>query len=271
MWLDSLTDFSSPFTVYLYLAILIFVIRVVAVLKPLLTLFHKLSGSGVIGSLYKLRKDANLKGVWALVLQEVASSTAPALLAICLRYFLPMGGRQPVWTTPTTIGFILLMCLIIAVQLWDILNVRDFLNTLSGRMTTVIKHSVNVAVGTRKNLVLLANMSEPEFGLFKIRTEDEKQAVFRRDAVGTLTVNKGEVKARSFTLLRNMQTATYNVTQLSKGLTKRAAAKLRDSMDAQMQKQVDMMTRSYNPLKAFAANMIVALAPLLYIFSFMFR
>ena len=271
MWMDELTDFSSPFTLYVYAALLILIIRIVAVLNPLVTLFQKLSGTGIVASLFKLRRDANLKGVWALIVQEIASATAPALLALGLRIFVPLGDRQPEWTTTTTLGFIAVMTAVIALQLADILKIRDFLNTISGRLNAVLKHGVNLAVGTRNNLVKIASMSDPEFGLIFRREKEEVDPLLQRNEEGSLRLNATELKARGFNFFRNTQTVAYNTGQFGKGMAKKAAAKLRENMDAQMQKQVDVVTTSYNPMKAFLQNIGMAIVPLLYIFLIMYR
>ena len=271
MWMDELTDFSSPFTLYVYAALLILIIRVVAVLNPLVTLFQKLSGTGIVASLFKLRRDANLKGVWALIVQEIASATAPALLAFGLRIFVPLGDRQPEWTTATTLGFIALMTAVIALQLADILKIRDFLNTISGRLNAVLKHGVNLAVGTRNNLVKIASMSDPEFGLIFRREKEEVDPLLQRNEEGNLRLNASELKARGFNFFRNTQTVAYNTGQFGKGMAKKAAAKLRDNMDAKMQEQVNAVTTSYNPMKAFLQNIGMAIVPLLYIFLIMYR
>ena len=51
------------FTLYVYAALLILIIRIVAVLRPLVTLFQKLSGTGR-GQFVQTTDVANLKGVW---------------------------------------------------------------------------------------------------------------------------------------------------------------------------------------------------------------
>ena len=269
--MDELTDFSSPFTLYFYGAILIFLIRIVAVLNPLLNLFRKFSGTGIIGSLFKLQRDANLKGIWVLILQEIASAAAPVMLAFGLRVFVPLGGREPEWTTSTSLGFILLLTAIVALQLSDILKVRDVLHDIDKRYSFAIKHGVNLAVGTRTNLVKLANMSDPEFGLIFRRDEETKESIMQRNDDGNLRLNTKELGARGFNLLKNVQVAAYNATQASKGVTKKTAAKLRDNMDATMQKRVDKMTKEYNPWLAFLQNIGMAIVPLLYIFLIMYR
>jgi len=271
MWMDELADFSSPFTVYVYVALLIMLIRIVAVLRPLVLLFNKFAGSGFITSLFKLQRDANLKGIWALILQEMASATAPALFAFLLRMFIPLGDRQPEWTTATTLGFIAVLMAVLALQLRDVLRVRDFLTMLSGRMSTVIKYGVNVAVKTRRNLVSLATMPDPEFRLIDRRDPEKVEKVLIRNKEGNLRINAKEVGSRSFMFLKNTQTATYNTIEASKLATKKVAGRLQKNMDASMQKQVDKVTVHYNPMEAFMLNLAMAFVPLLYIFLIMYR
>jgi hypothetical protein len=272
MWMDELADFSSPFTVYVYVALLIMLIRIVAVLRPLILLFNKFAGSGLITSLFKLQRDANLKGIWALILQEVASATAPALFAFLLRMFIPLGDRQPEWTTATTLGFIAVLMAVLALQLRDVLRVRDFLTKLSGRISSfAIKQSVNIAVRTRRNLVALATMPDPEFRLIHRRNPEEVEAIFVRNTEGNLRLNAKELGSRGLMVLKNTQSATLNTLEASKLATKKVAGRLQQNMDASMQKQVDKVTVHYNPMEAFMLNLVMAFVPLLYIFLIMYR
>ena len=102
--MDELTDFSSPFTLYVYAAFFILLLRMILVWPPLRNLFTKVSEEqGLLRAIFKLQKEANLKGIWGLVSLEIVSATAPAGLAIGLRLFVPLGDRQPVWTDATTI------------------------------------------------------------------------------------------------------------------------------------------------------------------------
>ncbi len=269
--MDELADFSSPFTVYVYVALLIMLIRIVAVLRPLILLFNKFAGSGLLTSLFKLQRDANLKGIWALILQELASATAPALFALILRMFIPLGDRQPEWTTATTLGFIAVLMAVLALQLRDVLRIRDFLTMLSGRMSTVIKYGVNVAVKTRRNLVSLATMPDPEFRLIHRRNPEDVEAVFVRNTEGNLRLNAKELGTRGLMVLKNTQTTTVNAIEAGKLATKKVAGRLQQNMDASMQKQVDKVTVHYNPMEAFMLNLAMAFVPLLYIFLIMYR
>lgn len=270
--MDELADFSSPFTVYVYVALLIMLIRIVAVLRPLIQLFNRFAGSGFLTSLFKLQRDANLKGIWALILQEVASATAPAFFALMLRVFIPLGDRQPEWTTATTLGFIAVLMVVLALQLRDVLSIRDFLTKLSGRISSfAVKKSVNIALRTRRNLVALASMPDPEFRLIDRRDPEEVEKVLIRNKEGNLRINVKEVGSRSFMFLKNTQTATYNTIEASKLATKKVAGRLQQNMDASMQKQVDKVTVRYNPMEAFMLNLAMAFIPLLYIFLIMYR
>lgn len=269
--MDELADFSSPFTVYVYVALLIMLIRIVAVLRPLVQLFNKFAGSGLLTSLFKLQRDANLKGIWALMLQELASATAPAFFAFMLRMFIPLGDREPEWTTATTLGFIAVLMAVLALQLRDVLRVRDFLTMLSGRMSTVIKYGVNVAVKTRQNLVALATMPDPEFRRIHRRNPEDVETLLLRNTEGNLRLNAKELGSRGLMVVKNTRTATVNAIQAGKVATKKVADRLQQNMDDAMQKQVDKVTAHYNPMKAFMLNLAMAFVPLLYIFLIMYR
>ena len=239
---------------------------IVAVLNPLVTLFQKLSGTGIVASLFKLRRDANLKGVWALIVQEIVSATA-LLSCLGLRIFVPLGDRQPEWTT-TTLGFIAVMTAVIALQLADILKIRDFLNMISGRLNAVLVENLR---RHQEQFGENCKHVDPEFGLIFRREKEEVDPLLQRNEEGSLRLNATELKARGFNFFRNTQTVAYNTGQFGKGMAKKAAAKLRENMDAQMQKQVDVVTTSYNPMKAFLQNIGMAIVPLLYIFLIMYR
>ena len=96
----------------------------------------------------------------------------------------------------------------------------------------------------------IASMSDP-IGLIFRREKEEVDPLLQRNEEGSLRLNATELKARGFNFFRNTQTVAYNTGQFGKGMAKKAAAKLRENMDAQMQKQVDVVTTSYNPMKAF--------------------
>lgn len=270
--MDELTDFSSPFTLYVYAAFFILLLRMILVWPPLRNLFTKVSEEqGLLRAIFKLQKEANLKGIWGLVSLEIVSATAPAGLAIGLRLFVPLGDRQPVWTDATTIGFILVMAAIFAWQITDVLKVRDFLNKLDRRMNVLYKPGVKATIRTRSGLVWLATMKEPEFALFVRRNKEEKEPLFLRNEEGRIRVNIDEAKAKAKNFVRNTQAATYNSIQNSKRVAKKTGTKLRERMDKKMQGKINQVYNEYNPMKAFYNNLGMAIIPLLYIFLIMYR
>jgi hypothetical protein len=269
MWMDELTDFSSPFTLYLYFALFILMSRAIALWSPLWSLKKQISGTSVISDLFQLRKDVRLKGVFALFLQEIVSTLAPVMLALLVRIIIPINDSQAYWSTPSTIGFIVVLAALAAFQFWNVLETRDFLAWLSEKMP-LFKHGVNFLTSTRSRLSRISNWDDPNYSV--VASREGKEPLFRRNPEGSLRIDGEEAKARSMLLIQNASIVTNNAIEAAKGGGKMVASNLRDSVDKRIQKKFDQeVKRSFSPMRSFFQNTAMALIPLLYIFMVMYR
>jgi hypothetical protein len=167
--LASLTDLSNPFTVYLYVMIVAFIIRARLVLVPLLRVYRRYTITisnqkvaripirGILSNLRLFKRETSISGIEGFLVMEGILAIAPMLAAMFIR--LSLGTPTiDVWDSTVLVVLFVVFGIWLLVHIKRSLDIRNAVEVLEKWYShpIIVSSGLNTAIWSRRKLVKLS-------------------------------------------------------------------------------------------------------------------
>ena len=277
--LSSLTDFSNPFTVYLYVMIVAFIIRARLVLFPLLRVYKRYTITisnqkvaripirSILSNLRLFKRETSISGIEGFLVMEGILAIAPMLAALFIR--LSLGTPTiDVWDSTVLLVLFLVFGLWLLVHIKRSMDIRNAVGVLEKWYShpIIVSSGLNTAIWSRRRLVKLSQIEVPEY-LEYPETSFERM-IHAPEEGGKKTFDKEAAKKNLKKLGENIKVAAVNSTTRIKQSAKEVSARATIKLDESVQKRVDAVVGfSSSRVLSFLGHLVVVLGPLVAIYG----
>ena len=172
--LSSLTDFSNPFTVYLYVMIVALLIRSRLVLLPLVRVYKRYTITisnqkvgripirGILSNLRLFKRESSISGIEGFLAMEALLALAPMLAAFFIR--LSLGSPTiDIWDSTTLVVLFVVFGVWFLVHIKRSIDIRDAIGTLEKWYShpIIVSTGLNTAIWSRRRLIELSKIGLP--------------------------------------------------------------------------------------------------------------
>lgn len=278
--LSSLTDFTNPFTIYFWILIVALVLRSYLVLLPLRRIYKRytiriqdskvgrIKLRNIFKSLRVFKKETSIRGIETFLSRELIIAVLPMVAAAIIRFSL---GTPSVADWKQVNLFVLYGIFL----LWLLFNIKrslDIRTTLQPlerwySHPVLINSGLNSAIWSRRKLVQLSQIEIPDY---VGRPETEFSSIIQRsDEDGKRTIDSSAIIDNAKHIGGVLKVAAKNLGIKAKESTRDVSALAKNTLDTQVQKQVDSVIGASNT-RIFISTVIhftVVLGPLLAIYG----
>ena len=278
--LSSLTDFTNPFTIYFWILIIALAFRSYLVLLPLRRIYKRytirIQGSKVgrikLRSILKnvrvFKKDTSIRGIETFLIRESILAIAPMLAAATIRISLG---------TPSVTGWeqVNIFTLYGVFFLWLLFNIKRSMDMRVALQPlerwyshpVLINSGLNSAIWSRRKLVQLSQIEIPEY--IEGPETDFSPMIQRSEENGKRKLDSSAILDNAKQIGGVLKVAAKNLGIKAKESTKDVSTMAKNTLDAQVQKQVDSVigASSMKIILSTAIHFTVVLGPLVAIYS----
>ncbi len=278
--LSSLTDFTNPFTIYFWILIIALAFRSYLVLLPLRRIYKRYTiriqeskvGRIKLRSILKnvrvFKKDTSIRGIETFLIRESILAIAPMLAAATIRISLG---------TPSVTGWeqvnIFILCGVFF--LWLLFNIKRSMDMRVALQPlerwyshpVLINSGLNSAIWSRRKLVQLSQIEIPEY--IEGPETDFSPMIQRSEENGKRKLDSSAILDNAKQIGGVLKVAAKNLGIKAKESTKDVSTIAKNTLDAQVQKQVDSVigASSMKIILSTAIHFTVVLGPLVAIYS----
>lgn len=278
--LSSLTDFTNPFTIYFWILIVALVLRSYLVLLPLRRIYKRytiriqnskvgrIKLRNIFKSLRVFKKETSIRGIETFLTRELIIAILPMIAAAIIRLS---------WGTPSVADWkqVNLFVLYGIFLFWLLFNIKrslDIRTTLQPlerwySHPVLINSGLNSAIWSRRKLFQLSQIEIPDY---IERPETEFSPIIQRsDEDGKRTIDSSAIIDNAKQIGGVLKVAAKNLSIKAKESTRDVSALAKNTLDAQVQKQVDSVIGASNTriIISIIIHFTVVLGPLLAIYG----
>lgn len=278
--LSSLTDFTNPFTIYFWILIVALVLRSYLVLLPLRRIYKRytiriqnskvgrIKLRNIFKSLRVFKKETSIRGIETFLTRELIIAILPMIAAAIIRLS---------WGTPSVADWkqVNLFVLYGIFLFWLLFNIKrslDIRTTLQPlerwySHPVLINSGLNSAIWSRRKLFQLSQIEIPDY---IERPETEFSPIIQRsDEDGKRTIDSSAIIDNVKQIGGVLKVAAKNLSIKAKESTRDVSALAKNTLDAQVQKQVDSVIGASNTriIISIIIHFTVVLGPLLAIYG----
>lgn len=278
--LSSLTDFTNPFTIYFWILIVALVLRSYLVLLPLRRIYKRytiriqnskvgrIKLRNIFKSLRVFKKETSIRGIETFLTRELIIAILPMIAAAIIRLS---------WGTPSVADWkqVNLFVLYGIFLFWLLFNIKrslDIRTTLQPlerwySHPVLINSGLNSAIWSRRKLFQLSQIEIPDY---IERPEIEFSPIIQRsDEDGKRTIDSSAIIDNAKQIGGVLKVAAKNLSIKAKESTRDVSALAKNTLDAQVQKQVDSVIGASNTriIISIIIHFTVVLGPLLAIYG----
>jgi hypothetical protein len=277
--LASLTDLSNPFTVYLYVMIVAFIIRARLVLVPLLRVYRRYTITisnqkvaripirGILSNLRLFKRETSISGIEGFLVMEGILAIAPMLAAMFIR--LSLGTPTiDVWDSTVLVVLFVVFGIWLLVHIKRSLDIRNAVEVLEKWYShpIIVSSGLNTAIWSRRKLVKLSEIEIPEYLEYPDTTYEKLITVSSED--GKKSFDKEAARQNLKKLGESLKIAAVNSSTKLKQSAKEVSAKATIKLDESVQKRVDAVVGfSSSRALSFLGHLVVVLGPLVAIYG----
>lgn len=278
--LSSLTDFTNPFTIYFWILIIALAFRSYLVLLPLRRIYKRYTiriqeskvGRIKLRSILKnvrvFKKDTSIRGIETFLIRESILAIAPMLAAATIRISLG---------TPSVTGWeqVNIFTLYGVFFLWLLFNIKRSMDMRVALQPlerwyshpVLINSGLNSAIWSRRKLVQLSQIEIPEY--IEGPETDFSPMIQRSEENGKRKLDSSAILDNAKQIGGVLKVAAKNLGIKAKESTKDVSTMAKNTLDAQVQKQVDSVigASSMKIILSTAIHFTVVLGPLVAIYS----
>lgn len=278
--LSSLTDFTNPFTIYFWILIIALAFRSYLVLLPLRRIYKRYTiriqeskvGRIKLRSILKnvrvFKKDTSIRGIETFLIRESILAIAPMLAAATIRISLG---------TPSVTGWeqVNIFTLYGVFFLWLLFNIKRSMDMRVALQPlerwyshpVLINSGLNSAIWSRRKLVQLSQIEIPEY--IEGPETDFSPMIQRSEENGKRKLDSSAILDNAKQIGGVLKVAAKNLGIKAKESTKDVSTIAKNTLDAQVQKQVDSVigASSMKIILSTAIHFTVVLGPLIAIYS----
>tara|TARA_B110000459_G_scaffold195125_1_gene235400 strand:- start:877 stop:1743 length:867 start_codon:yes stop_codon:yes gene_type:complete len=278
--LSSLTDFTNPFTIYFWILIIALAFRSYLVLLPLRRIYKRYTiriqeskvGRIKLRSILKnvrvFKKDTSIRGIETFLIRESILAIAPMLAAATIRISLG---------TPSVTGWeqVNIFILYGVFFLWLLFNIKRSMDMRVALQPlerwyshpVLINSGLNSAIWSRRKLVQLSQIEIPEY--IEGPETDFSPMIQRSEENGKRKLDSSAILDNAKQIGGVLKVAAKNLGIKAKESTKDVSTIAKNTLDAQVQKQVDSVigASSMKIILSTAIHFTVVLGPLVAIYS----
>ena len=278
--LSSLTDFTNPFTIYFWILIIALAFRSYLVLLPLRRIYKRYTiriqeskvGRIKLRSILKnvrvFKKDTSIRGIETFLIRESILAIAPMLAAATIRISLG---------TPSVTGWeqVNIFTLYGVFFLWLLFNIKRSMDMRVALQPlerwyshpVLINSGLNSAIWSRRKLVQLSQIEIPEY--IEGPETDFSPMIQRSEENGKRKLDSSAILDNAKQIGGVLKVAAKNLGIKAKESTKDVSTIAKNTLDAQVQKQVDSVigASSMKIILSTAIHFTVVLGPLVAIYS----
>lgn len=278
--LSLLTDFTNPFTIYFWILIVALVLRSYLVLLPLRRIYKRytiriqnskvgrIKLRNIFKSLRVFKKETSIRGIETFLTRELIIAILPMIAAAIIRLS---------WGTPSVADWkqVNLFVLYGIFLFWLLFNIKrslDIRTTLQPlerwySHPVLINSGLNSAIWSRRKLFQLSQIEIPDY---IERPETEFSPIIQRsDEDGKRTIDSSAIIDNAKQIGGVLKVAAKNLSIKAKESTRNVSALAKNTLDAQVQKQVDSVIGASNTriIMSIIIHFTVVLGPLLAIYG----
>ena len=278
--LSLLTDFTNPFTIYFWILIVALVLRSYLVLLPLRRIYKRytiriqnskvgrIKLRNIFKSLRVFKKETSIRGIETFLTRELIIAILPMIAAAIIRLS---------WGTPSVADWkqVNLFVLYGIFLFWLLFNIKrslDIRTTLQPlerwySHPVLINSGLNSAIWSRRKLFQLSQIEIPDY---IARPETEFSPIIQRsDEDGKRTIDSSAIIDNAKQIGGVLKVAAKNLSIKAKESTRNVSALAKNTLDAQVQKQVDSVIGASNTriIMSIIIHFTVVLGPLLAIYG----
>jgi hypothetical protein len=278
--LSSLTDLTNPFTIYFWILIVALSFRSYLVLLPLRRIYKRYTiriqdskvGRIKLRTIFKnlrvFKKETSISGIEKFLIRETILALAPMFAAAIIRIS---------WGTPSVADWeqVNLFALYGVFFLWLLFNIKRSMDMKTALQPlerwyshpVLVNSGINSAIWSRRKLVQLSQIEIPNYA--EGPETDFSPMIQQSDENGKRTLDSSAIIDNAKHIGGVLKIAAKNLGIKAKQSTRDVSTLAKNTLDAQVQKQVDSVIGSsrLGIIKSTAIHCIVVLGPLLAIYG----
>jgi len=278
--LSSLADFTNPFTIYFWILIVALVFRSYLVLLPLRRIYkrytirvqdnkvHRIKLRHIFKNLRVFKKETSIRGIETFLVRESILAIAPMVAAAIIR--LSFG-------TPSVADWkqMNLLALYGIFFLWLLFNIKRSMDMKTALQPLerwyshplLVNSGLNSAIWSRRKLVQLSQIEIPDY--VESPEIEFSPIIQRSEEDGKRTLDSSAILDNAKHIGGVLKVAAKNLGIKAKESTRDVSTLAKNTLDAQVQKQVDSVIGASNMRIIFSTviHFTVVLGPLLAIYG----